>query len=110
MAVMQLSPSETLISPRLGMLLTRMADTPDLDTALNKVLADYLDLKLASLSATRRAFEEKWGMSFADFTEACQAETLSVDPYGYDVESDYWKWEAAETLLDHYAEIRQQWM
>lgn len=59
--------NETMIAPRLGVLLTRMADTPDLDAALYKVLTDYLDLKSAALRAVSGAFEAKWGQTFAGF-------------------------------------------
>lgn len=41
-------------------------------------------------------------MSFAEFAGWCEAGTLDKDPYAYDVESDDWEWEAAETLLRHY--------
>lgn len=44
-------------------------------------------------------FESKWAMTFADFANACQLDTLGQDSYSYEVESDYWGWEAAITLL-----------
>ena len=50
-------------------------------------------------------FESKWAMTFADFANACQSDTLGQDPYSYEVESDYWEWEAAVTLLADYGEI-----
>lgn len=110
MALMQLEPGETVISPSLGILLTRIADTPDLDTALRKVLADYLVLKIVALRDKVRSFEGKWGMPFADFAEASRTGNLAMDPYSFDVESEFWEWEAAQTLLEHYEELRGQWM
>jgi len=101
---------ETAISPRLSMLLTQMADTLDIEAALHKVLADYLRLKIAALQTQLHFFEDKWGMPFAQFAQACEAGTLAVDPYSYAVESDYWEWEEAQTLLDHYTSLRQQWI
>jgi len=34
---------------------------------------------------------------------------LEADPYAYDVESDYWEWEAAETLRQHYESLEARW-
>jgi len=44
-------------------------------------------------------FESKWAMTFAEFANACQSDTLGQDSCSYEVESDYWEWEAAVTLL-----------
>ena len=101
---------ELAVSPRLTMLLTQMADTLDMETALRKVLADYLHLKTAALQTQTHRFEDKWGMSFTQFAQACEAGTLAADPYSYVVERDYWEWEEAQTLLDHYTSLRQQWI
>jgi len=94
--------SRITVSPRIGMLLTQVTDAPDLETALWKVLSEYIDLKIARIRQQIQEFESKWGMPFAEFAERCEAGTLDEDPYAYDVESDYWEWEAAETLLQHY--------
>ena len=32
------------------------------------------------------------------------------DPYAYEVESDVWDWEKAETLLKHYKALQIRWM
>jgi len=64
-------------------------------------LGDYIDMKLVQLRQQVRAFESKWGMTFAEFSERCAANTLGQDPYAYDVESDFWEWEKAVTLLQH---------
>jgi hypothetical protein len=100
----------TSVSPRVGALLTRITETPDLDTALWKVLAEYVDFKTQALRQQVRTFEQKWGMPFAEFAQCVETETLGQDPYTYEVESDFWEWEAAETLLDHYVSLRPRWM
>jgi len=94
------------LSPRLGSLLVRVTETPELEAALWKVLSEYIDLKTASIEERIEAFEKKWGMSFDEFAVRCEADTLGEDPYSYDVESDYWEWEAAETLLQHYKHLQ----
>jgi len=91
-----------IISPRAGKLLTSVAETADLETALWKVLSDYINLKVQSLQDEIAQFESKWGMSFAEFSEKFGADSLPVDSYSYEIESEFWAWEQAETLLQHY--------
>jgi hypothetical protein len=98
--------SKVKISPRIGALLTQVTEVPDLEAALWKVLSEYIDLKLARIRQQIQEFESKWGMTFTEFAERCEAGTLDEDPYSYDVESDYWEWEAAETLLKHYESLQ----
>jgi hypothetical protein len=93
-------------SPRAGNLLTRVAETPDLETALWKVLSDYIDLKIQALQNEIDQFETKWEMSFVEFSEKFGDNDLPVDSYAYDVESDFWSWEQAETLLQHYKSLQ----
>jgi hypothetical protein len=96
----------TIISPRAGHLLARVAETPDLETALWKVLSDYIDLKIRDLQSKIQQFETKWQMSFDEFSEKFADNALPVDSYTYDVESDFWAWEQAETLLQHYRSLQ----
>lgn len=100
----------THVSPRVGALLTRITETPDLDTALWKMLGEYVDFKTQALRQQIQTFEKKWGVSFAEFARRLETETLGQDPYTYEVESDFWEWEAAETLFEHYASLRPRWM
>lgn len=100
----------TSVSPRVGALLTRITETPDIDTALWKMLGEYVDFKLQALRQQIQTFEKKWGMPFREFAERVETETLGQDPYAYEVESDFWEWEAAETLFEHYASLRPRWM
>ena len=103
------TPSMTL-SPQAGLLLTKITDTSDLETALWRVLHDYTALKTHQLRQQITAFELKWDMSFDEFARRCEQGTLTQDPYAYDVESDYWDWEKAVTLLNHYEGLQTKWM
>jgi len=98
------------ISPRVGTLLTQVTETPDLETALWRVLSEYIDLKTNFLRQRIQGFESKWGMTFAVSSERCEAGMLDQDPYAYEVESDFWEWEKAETLLRHYEALQARWM
>ena len=102
-------PTMTL-SPQAGLLLTKITDTPDLETALWRVLHDYTGLKTQQLKQQIEAFELKWGMTYEEFSQRCERGTLGQDPYAYDVESDFWDWEKTVTLLDHYEALQARWM
>jgi hypothetical protein len=91
------------LTPQVGELLLHATRSQDLEEALHKVLREYLDLKLASLTAEISRFEEKWGYPFADFQEKTKEE------YSYEVERDFWEWERLETLRAHYQALRERW-
>jgi hypothetical protein len=94
------------LSPRLGELLTRATQTPDLETALWKVLSEYVDLKVAALTETNQQFEKKWKVSFDEFVRRSHDNTLGKDVYGLEVERDFWEWEQTVTLLQHYKALK----
>ncbi|MBI5031843.1 MAG: hypothetical protein HZB51_15040 [Chloroflexi bacterium] len=94
------------ISPKLGDLLVRTTQTPDLDTALWKVLSEYIDLKIAALSKTDMTLQEKWRMSFDEFSNRMRAGTLGKDSYSWKVEQDFWEWEQTTTLLKQYESLK----
>jgi len=50
-----------MLSPQVGELLLQVTQSQDLDEALQKVLRDYIEIKVATLSAEIRHFEERWG-------------------------------------------------
>jgi len=101
---------ELTLPPKMGVMLTQLADTSDLETALQIVITDYLQLKLTVLHDRLGVFEAKWGMNFAQFAQACEQDQLGENPYAYAVESDFWAWEEAETLLHHYQMLYQRWL
>ena len=95
-----------VISPKLGELLTRTTQTPDMETALWKIVSEYLDFKIAALRETVSQFERKWNMTLDEFSDRCREGTLDQDAYAWDTEQDYWAWEQAVTLLKHYEASR----
>ena len=98
------------LPPRIGAFLTQVTETTDLETALLKVLTEYISLKIASLKQRIEGFESRWAMTFDEFARLVENDTLDRDLFSYDVESDYWDWEGAETLLKHYEKLQSQWM
>lgn len=106
----QSSLSTLPLPPTVSALLTQITDVPDPQTALWKVLHEYIGLKIEKVARQIADFESKWEMSFSEFAERCENATLGVDSFSYEVESDYWEWEAADTLLKHYRTVQEQWM
>lgn len=83
-----------------------MTRSQDLDEAFEKVLSEYLELKIATLQEATNRLEEKWGMEFSTCKRCLTEDDLLDDAYSYDVEQDYWEWEEAETLKDHYQQVQ----
>jgi len=55
-----------------GELLLQATQSQDLAEALQKVLRDYIELKLVALSAEISLLEAQWGCPFAAFREKTQ--------------------------------------
>ncbi len=94
------------VAPRLGELVTRVTQTPDIEAALWKILSEYVDLKTSMLRASIARFEQKWGMTFDEFSRGLREGTLNQNIYSWETEQDYWKWEESVTLLKHYENLR----
>jgi aromatic ring hydroxylase len=104
-----MSPTKTIsLPPHIGAFLSQVAETADFETALLKVLTDYVDLKTHFLKQRIQTYELKWDMTFAEFSKRIETKTLHVDPYAYEVKSDFWEWEQTETLLKHYETLQTQ--
>jgi hypothetical protein len=98
------------VSPRIGVVLSEVTETPNLETAMWRILTEYVDLKTRELRERARTFEVRWGMTFAEFAERLKTNQLGQDAFSYEIESAYWEWEEAETLLKHYEGVRARWM
>jgi hypothetical protein len=98
------------LSPDVGAHLLRATRSQDLDEAFDKVLSEYLELKIAALQETTDRLEEIWGMEFSTFKRRLAEDDLPDDGYSHDVEQDFWEWEEAETLKAHYQTVQAEWM
>ncbi|MCS4177372.1 hypothetical protein GGP96_002097 [Salinibacter ruber] len=97
------------LSPDVGAHLLKATRSQDLDEAFEKVLSEYLELKIAALQETTDRLEEKWGMEFSTFRRRLADDDLPANAYSYDVEQDFWKWEDAEHLKTHYQQVQMEW-
>ena len=91
-------------------MLVEITQTPDIHMALTKVLTEYLELKIRELQERIAVYEEKWNLSFDEFSTRCQNKNLGQDIYSYEVERDFWEWERLESLRKHYVQMKSQWM
>ena len=48
-------------------------------------------------------------MSFEEFCARSKDGRLGKDPFSYEVESDFWEWDRAETLRQQYAALKAEW-
>lgn len=99
-----------VMSAKLSEALVKATYANDLNEAFNRVFTDYLNLKLNQLEQTIDGFRAKWKMSFDEFKTGVKENTLGENPYSFETENDFWQWEEAETLKDHYSTIQNQWM
>jgi len=93
------------ISHKLADFLIKATMAKDVRDAFDTVFGEYLKLKLMQLDETDSAFRQKWKMTFEEFGRRIKDGSLEKDPYSFDVEQDFWKWEEAVTLKQHYEEM-----
>jgi len=77
-------------------ILTDLTRESRLEVALPIAIKDLIRLKLADAIRSRTAFEQQYGIDFEAFRQAWE-EGRVADKHSYDVERDYWEWEAAVT-------------
>jgi len=75
--------------------------------ALDIVFKDYVKYKLYYLKNENNRYEIKWGMSFDEF----EKKTPEI-PNGtsYEIEQEYYQWEAVTTEMDYFKNMQHKWM
>jgi hypothetical protein len=76
------------------------------EVALPLAIKDWARLKLEEARTQQEVYEDRYGMEFSAFKEAWQ-EGRIADSHSYDVERDYWEWEAATTDEERLQEMLQ---
>jgi hypothetical protein len=72
--------------------LTELTGEPRLNVALLIALKDAIEHRSQKIDEAIDEFEEKYGMSFAQF-QAQGEEGIIPDQFSYEVESDYLEWD-----------------
>ena len=87
---------EAPISKPMYQILADLTRESRLEVALPMAIKDLVRLKLADAARSRIAFEQQYGIDFEAFRQAWEEDRVA-DKHSYDVERDYWEWEAAVT-------------
>ena len=88
--------SSAPISKPMYQILANLTRKTRLEVALPMAIKDLVRLKLADAARSRMAFEQQYGIDFEAFRQAWEEDRVA-DKHSYDVERDYWEWEAAVT-------------
>jgi hypothetical protein len=98
---------DTLVLPKPAYnVLRRLTGETRPDIALSIALKDLVRLRLEAAQSLAAAYERQYGMSFSEFQEAWKAGRISAQ-YSYEVEGDYWAWEAAESDIKALNELAE---
>lgn len=99
--------TEAVIIPKPAYhILRRLTGESRPDVALSLALKDLVRLRLESVRSRIALFEGKYGVSFDAFEENWKAGRI-IQPHAYEVERDYWEWEAATTDVTALEELAQ---
>jgi hypothetical protein len=85
-----------VISKPMYRILSDLTREPRLEVALPLAIKDLVRLKLKETREQKQAFEQRYKMDFATFKQAWNEGDIP-DKHSYEVERDYWEWEAAVT-------------
>ena len=95
---------ETVISRPIYRVLTDLTQQPRVEVSLPIAIKELVTLKLIEANERCHTFEQRYGMEFEAFRDAWNEDRIP-DRYGYQVEQDYWDWEAAVTDRQKLAEM-----
>lgn len=85
-----------VISKPLYQVLTDLTQEPRWEVALLLAIKDWIRLKLKETREQQARFEQRYAMDWATFKRAWEAGKIA-DKHSFEVERDYWEWEAAVT-------------
>lgn len=94
-----------VVSKPLSHVLVKLTNQNSIDLALTVLVQDLIRLRLKEVAEAKRAFEQKYNMTFDEFKSKWQAGLLP-DRHGYEIERDYWEWEGAVTNETSLHELR----
>jgi hypothetical protein len=85
-----------LISKPIYRVLSDLTHEPRVEVALPLAIKEWVQLKLKETRWQQESYRQRYGMEFSVFKQAWQ-EGRIADRHSYEVERDYWEWEAAVT-------------
>lgn len=81
------------ISRTMEKVLVDLTGQPQPETAFQSAIRDILEHRLEKVDIGIRRYERKYKNSFLEFKKAWDENRLA-DKHGYEIEKDYWEWEA----------------
>jgi len=88
--------TESVISKSIYKILTDLTGEARFEVALHLATKGLLRLKLKEVEAHMQQFEQRYQMEFSLFKQTWN-EGRIANKHSYEVERDYWEWEAAVT-------------
>ena len=95
---------ENIVSKQIYKILADLTGEMRFDMAVHLATKDLLRLKLQEVERETRALEKRYKMNFDDFKRAWDKGGIA-DRNSYEVERDYWDWEALVTNRGHLEEM-----
>lgn len=84
------------ISKPIYKILTELTQEPRVEVALPLAMKDLVRLRLKETREQQEGFKQRYGMDFQAFKRAWHAGRIE-HAHAYEVERDYWEWEAMVT-------------
>jgi len=88
--------STNWISKPLYKILSELTQESRVEVALPLAIKDLVRLKLKETREQQEAFTQRYGMDFPSFKRAWHEGRIEQE-HSYEVERDYWEWEATVT-------------
>ena len=99
--------SEVTISKPIHKILTHLTGEERIDIALPLATKDLLILKLRENEQKIKQFEKRYKKNFNEFKIDWERGKIA-DKFSYQVEKDYWEWEAAVTDQEHFKNLIEE--
>lgn len=84
------------VSKAIYHVIASLTKEPRLDVALSLAIKDLIRLKLKEATSATETFEARYRMTFGEFKRTWHEDRVP-NAHSYEVERDYWEWEAATT-------------
>lgn len=95
---------ESMALKPLHRVLSQLTGEDRFDVALHLATKELAQLRLQESHRQIKSFEDRYGMNFDQFQRAWESGAIPA-PRSYEVEKDYWEWEAALTDRERLNEI-----
>lgn len=93
-------------SMTLNKILADLTGEPRFDVALRLTAKDAVEHRLEAIRKVIGRFEKKYKMNFKQFKKKWEEGKIG-NKYSYEVEKDYWEWEAALTRQKSLEKIKE---